>query len=164
MLNDELLDLIDQIVEDGYRYHKVDSVTLDEIQQVGYLAAYEAIAEYMDPASKEFKLYVQAAINRYKSQARTNFQGLDEYGRSLPNIDEDSPEKLCESKELQDMVARMICKLSINEQYIIRNLYYTAVPLTLEQIANTLDVSKERIHYIKERALSKLRGILVNGQ
>lgn len=163
MDDEDLIEYINDLAQDAHVYHKVPGISYNDLHQVAHLAACEALELDLIPEDKEFTLYIQASLNRYKSHIKGNYKILEGYARSIASVEEETPETLCENKELQELVSSLRCKLTLTEQYIIQSLFYATKPLTLEQIAEDLKITKERVHFLKKRAITKLRGLVVNG-
>lgn len=62
--------------------------------------------------------------------------------------------------ELKTIVKRALERLNDKERYIIENRVTSDDPLTLQDIADHFQISRERVRQIEERVLVKLRGAL----
>ena len=77
----------------------------------------------------------------------------------LENEDMPSPDTTLMSESLKEEVERALSKLSAREAEVIR-LYFgfeTDEPLTLEEIGEKFNLTRERVRQIKEKALRRLR-------
>lgn len=63
--------------------------------------------------------------------------------------------------QLKQQVSKALEGLSEKERYVIEKRVTSEAPLTLQEIADHFSISRERVRQIEERALAKLRQILV---
>jgi len=90
--------------------------------------------------------------------------GDDEDGGELIDLiadESDSPEVLCienqeRSKQL-DKLNLAMARLNEREQFIIQNRKLSEQPITLDEISNIYNISKERVRQIEVRALEKIQ-------
>jgi RNA polymerase sigma-32 factor len=66
-----------------------------------------------------------------------------------------------EEHQLKLQVIKALEGLSEKERYVIEKRVTSEAPLTLQEIADHFSISRERVRQIEERALAKLRQILV---
>jgi len=78
---------------------------------------------------------------------------------SLFETDEPPPETVAEEHEFVDTIDRCLEILDGRERVIIRRYYGFdgCLPMTLEQIGQTLGLTRERIRQLRDRGLAKLR-------
>jgi len=77
----------------------------------------------------------------------------------LENEDQPAPDTILMSESLKEEVERALSKLSEREAAVIR-LYFgfeTDEPLTLEEIGDKFNLTRERVRQIKEKAIRRLR-------
>lgn len=92
---------------------------------------------------------------------------LDEGGEWLEQIPDHRPNQEAQmlSAERQQWLRRLtqggLATLSPREQQIIAARYLTEPPQTLEKLAQTLAVSRERVRQVEKRALEKLHAFFV---
>ena len=80
----------------------------------------------------------------------------------LPNEEYNFVEnELIEKSSMQDDINRFLSHLTKKEQGIVKKLFGigTDSPMTLEDIANEYNMSRERIRQIKQNAIKKIRGM-----
>ena len=67
-------------------------------------------------------------------------------------------------KEKQDTIAHASANLNDRESMVIKNYYglYDTKQMSLAQIAEMIDLSKERVRQIKDTAITKLRKSLMD--
>ena len=77
----------------------------------------------------------------------------------LENPDEPSPDNILMSESLKEEVERALSKLAEREAEVIRLYFglYTDEPLTLEEIGEKFNLTRERVRQIKEKAIRRLR-------
>lgn len=61
-----------------------------------------------------------------------------------------------ESKNKKEIIAKAMSELNDREKYIIKNRMLVDEPLTLEEISDTYQISRERVRQIEKRAFEKL--------
>ena len=66
-----------------------------------------------------------------------------------------------EEHQLKQQVKKALEGLSEKERYVVEKRVTSEAPLTLQEIADHFSISRERVRQIEERALAKLRQILV---
>ncbi len=78
---------------------------------------------------------------------------------SLFETDEPPPEYEAEEHEFVDTIDACLDVLDVREREIIRRYYGFdgCLPMTLEQIGKTLNLTRERIRQLRDRGLAKLR-------
>jgi len=77
----------------------------------------------------------------------------------LPDLRQESPDGHVLDESVRAKIDELLCQLDERESYIIR-LYFGLEgeePLTLEQIGGLMNLTRERVRQLKERALGKLR-------
>ena len=99
----------------------------------------------------------------------------DEFGATwLDNLksENETPEELVvkqsQKTELCQLLARALQKLPAREQFIIENRYFAEVKQTFASIGRELNLSKDRVRQLENRALQTLKEItepgLIDGQ
>lgn len=68
---------------------------------------------------------------------------------------------LQQEHQLKQQVVKALEGLSEKERYVIEKRVTSDAPLTLQEIADHFSISRERVRQIEERALEKVRQILV---
>lgn len=82
----------------------------------------------------------------------------------LENPDEPSPDTILMDESLKEEVDRALSKLSAREAEIIKLYFGLNVdePLTLEEIGDKFNLTRERVRQIKEKAIRRLRNATRN--
>jgi RNA polymerase sigma-32 factor len=65
-----------------------------------------------------------------------------------------------QEQQLKQQIATAISRLNDKERFIVEKRIASDDPLTLQDIADYFQISRERVRQIEERALSKLRNML----
>lgn len=80
-------------------------------------------------------------------------------GDIIKDEDSETPDEIIEVQERMEIINKVLSSLRSREEYIIRMRFGIGVDkdYTLEEIAKTLDLTKERIRQIESQALKKLQ-------
>lgn len=128
-------------------------------QKYERVPTYEEIANVLDIAPREVKEAMRHA-GRYVSMDAPVSD--DEEGNMydvLLNKSEDAPDMVLINESLQKEIERAITTLTYREAYILRHYFGLdgRRPATLEEIGENLELSRERVRQIKERAIKRLK-------
>ena len=122
---------------------------------------YEHLAHDLD-VSKEDIIEMEQRMSSRDLSLDTPFDEDHEL-TPLDLIQEASPgqeEELIEKQEkqiLEDEVGKAMKRLNEKEVYVVKNRIMTDSPLTLQEIGDTLNLSRERVRQIEGEALKKLK-------
>lgn len=126
------------------------ALTPDNVKSI----ARELVVEEKDVIEMDQRLHPDASLN---------VEIGDEQGQERVNLLVDAREnieaKLANKEEIaykQFILKKCLAKLSEREQFIIKNRMLTDNPITLEEIGNRLNVSRERIRQIEKKAFETL--------
>tara|TARA_B100000315_G_scaffold260870_2_gene326635 strand:+ start:4831 stop:5679 length:849 start_codon:yes stop_codon:yes gene_type:complete len=120
----------------------------------------EELAQTMEVTEKELEQVVKFNVRNLSTD-----QPMDsEEKTSLIDIltSEDSrPEAVLMKDSLKGEIERLLMTIPEREAEIIRLYFGLDIdrPLTLEEIGNTLDLTRERVRQLKERAIQRLRHV-----
>ena len=142
----------------------------DDGFQEGVLGEYQAIKTYDENYNTKFMthlyFYVEAKIRKYIDKERYRVpqyiiesikKGEKErlYFSSLENLEikdeNDSNDKL----EKKVLIEELLTCCTIQEKKVIRYLFFDGY--TGEEVAKKLQISRQRVHIIKSKALEKIR-------
>nr|DAP13776.1 MAG TPA: DNA directed RNA polymerase subunit [Caudoviricetes sp.] len=142
----------------------------DDGFQEGVLGVYQAIKTYDENYNTKFMthlyFYVEAKIRKYIDKERYRVpqyiiesikKGEKErlYFSSLENLEikdeNDSNDKL----EKKVLIEELLTCCTIQEKKVIRYLFFDGY--TGEEVAKKLQISRQRVHIIKSKALEKIR-------
>lgn len=121
----------------------------------------EELSEYLDVTTEEVRQSLSNSGRHVSMDAPLNES--DESSSSmydvLPNNYMNSPEKDLVTDSLRKDIERSLSTLTMREGEVVR-LYYGLngrYPLTLEEIGEQFDLTRERVRQIKEKAIRRLK-------
>lgn len=126
----------------------------------------EELAARLGKTEKKVRMTQQAAMTTVSLSVEKGSSGAagraSSLGDSIADSAEEEPEHRFEKQHLQDDVRSILCgTLSEREQYVLRLRFNLngefQRPWTLQEIADTLDISRERVRQIEFKAVEKLR-------
>jgi RNA polymerase primary sigma factor len=141
--------------------HKIGKRATALLQELGREATHAEIAEGMEITEEEVAKTMaisQTHISLDAPMAPGEDNRLMDY---LPDNESASPDEETFDKALTDSVQEALAGLKERESKILR-LYFGldgSEPMTLEQIGAVLNITRERVRQIKEKALSRLRHV-----
>ena len=106
---------------------------------------------------------VEAATSRAQAPLSLDHFAADESEvrplDALIDSSEPAPDTALSRRELRDRLQGLVGRLEVRESLIVRRYFGLdgEEPQTLDQIGQTLGVTRERVRQLKERALSELR-------
>ena len=118
----------------------------------------QELADIMDMSKKETEQLVQFNVRSISVD-----QPIDEEKkttlRDLMTSDDNRPEAVMMKESLTDEIERVLATIPEREAEIIRCYFGINMvrPLTLEEIGDHLNLTRERIRQLKERAIHRLR-------
>ncbi len=124
--------------------------------------ANELVVDERDVVEMNRRLSGDSSLNTkaYSNDDET-LEKLDLIADKSQNI-ERSLEAKQESAFKKQILAKSLAKLNEREQYIIKNRMLTENPLTLDEIGETFNISRERVRQIEKRAFEKLSAEVKN--
>lgn len=122
-------------------------------QEFGRDATTAEVAEVTGFSTEEVRQTEQLAL-----AAETYVGDPDEVDRfaRVPDEATISPIEFAESGELAELVREALARLTPNQAFVVRRYYFEEA--TLEEIADQVGVSKERVRQIREAGEKRLRG------
>jgi len=122
----------------------------------------EEISKELEIAPKDVKQALKAQNRHISFDAPVNSDDdANNLYELLPNLSSKAPDKQLINESLKKEIERALKTLTPREADIIK-LYYginTVEPLTLEEIGDEFDLTRERVRQIKERAIRRLKHI-----
>lgn len=178
LAGDRLLRMHEGLIKFAVRRHVTDRSEIDDLMQVGRLAMLRAATQY-DPALGRLATYaigkIRAAARRHAMRSRCSFRlshelrdskefDLYEARLDAPILSVVGARNLTLHDYLATPVAdeigvdvmAMVDVLPKRERDVLSRLYGHE-PETLEQIATSRGVTKQAVHWLKGRALARLR-------
>jgi len=139
--------------------HKINKVTEQLNHELGRKPEIREIAEKLNLSEEEIRETIQIANSHLSLDSFDDGEGDNNLWECLPDNSVASPDEILYSKALRDDIQKALSTLDDRERKIII-LYYgleNGLPLTLEEIGQKMNLTRERIRQIKDKALSKLR-------
>lgn len=125
--------------------------------ELGHMPVSQEVADYLGVTKEEYEKMLSdtAGANLLSFEALLENYGSVSGAMAEKKSGEDSPEELCEEKELHECLAEGIKSLRPNERLVL-SLYYEK-ELTMKEIARVMDVSPPRVSQIHSHAIQRLR-------
>jgi RNA polymerase primary sigma factor len=138
--------------------HRILRVTRRLGQQLGRPARLEEIAQVLRMRPERLHETVQA-FQEPVALEHTVGGGDTEFGELLPDLQAVSPDEYVHRTERSHQLDRILETLTPREQTVIRLRFGIGQdqPRTLEQVGQSLSVTRERIRQIEAKALKKLK-------
>lgn len=141
--------------------NKINKIYSELEQQLERAPSYEELGDLLDLSANEVR-QLYANNSRHVSMDAPLLDG-DESSSTmyeiLPNTYVDDPEKGLEKDSLRKEIERSLSTLSEKEGEIVRMFYglNRKHPLSLEEIGEKFDLSRERVRQIKEKAIRRMK-------
>ncbi len=140
---------------------KLKKVQLEIRQKSGRSATVAELAERLEIPESKVRL-----LREIKSPIISLDQKVqgDEENSTLLSFLADPHEdlgKFLETLGNKELVEQCLCGLKPKEQKVLREYYLETPSLTLKEIAKTMNLTRERVRQIKNKALHKLRQVIV---
>jgi RNA polymerase primary sigma factor len=138
--------------------HRILRVTRRLGQQLGRPARLEEIAQALRMRPERLRETVQAFQEPVALEHPVG-DGTTEFGELLPDLQAVSPDAHVHRTEMTNQLDRILNTLTPREQTVIRLRFGIGYdqPCTLEQVGQSLSVTRERIRQIEAKALKKLK-------
>ncbi|HMO38917.1 MAG TPA: RNA polymerase sigma factor RpoD/SigA [Saprospiraceae bacterium] len=141
-------------------YNKVNEAVLNFVQEFEREPSSEELAELLDMTPKEVTNMLKGNGRHLSVDAPISGEDGDSTMLDLiSNEDDDSPDSDLMEQSLRDEVQQGLSILSPREIEVL-SAYYGLnghKPLTLEEIGELYNLTRERVRQIKERAIRRLR-------
>ena len=121
----------------------------------------EELGEFLEVSTEEVRQSLSSSGRHLSMDAplSENDESSSSMYDILPNTYMNSPEKELVTESLRKDIERSLSTLTIREGEVVR-LYYGlngVYPLTLEDIGEQFDLTRERVRQIKEKAIRRLK-------
>ncbi len=138
--------------------HRILRVTRRLGQQLGRPARLEEVAQVLRMRPERLHETVQAFQEPVALENPIG-DGNTEFGELLPDLQAVPPDAHVHQTEMADQLERILGILTPREQTVIRLRFGIGYdqPCTLEQVGQSLSVTRERIRQIEAKALKKLK-------
>lgn len=140
---------------------EIESAILHLEQKFGREATTEEIAEYLGMSVEEYMKYAEKVSNSGLISIETNVSNDEDNDTKLwqvISINDDTPDKYIEEKELKEILANAISKLEERERLIITLYYYEE--LSMKEIGEILGITESRVSQIHTKTMLKLRKLI----
>ncbi|MEY2497000.1 MAG: polymerase primary sigma factor [Verrucomicrobiota bacterium] len=146
----------------GDKILKMRRVALQMGEEMGREPTDEELGEEIGLAREKVTQLKTAAIRPASLDARISDEDLTEFGESVADEEAPTPFEVLRDKDLRGKVDDLLKELDDREKKIISQRFGFGGEerKTLQQIGDTLGVSRERIRQLENVALSKLRRAL----
>lgn len=139
--------------------HRIGKRASALLQELGREATHAEIAEGMEITEEEVAKTMSISQTHLSLDAPINPGEDNRLLDFLPDLNHLTPDEEVFSKALTQSIHEALGGLKEREAKILR-LYFgldAAEPMTLEEIGAALNITRERVRQIKEKALSRLR-------
>lgn len=140
-------------------YNKVNETYLAFIQQFERDPTHEELADLLDLTTKEVANMLRGSIRHVSVDAPITSDDSDSTMLDIMILNDDSPDQDLIDQSLKDEVQQGLSILSPREVEVL-SAYYGLngfKALTLEEIGELFNLTRERVRQIKERAIRRLR-------
>ena len=143
--------------------NKINKAYSELEQQLERPPSYEELGDYLDLSADDVR-QLYANNSRHVSMDAPLVEG-DESSSTmyeiLPNTYLDDPEKNLEKDSLRKEIERSLSTLTAKEGDIVRMFYglNRKYPLSLDEIGEQFNLSRERVRQIKEKAIRRMKHV-----
>lgn len=140
-------------------YNKVNETFLSFIQEFEREPTNEELAELLDMTPKEVANMLRGTVRHVSVDAPITSDDSDSTMLDVISLNDDSPDQFLMDQSLKDEVQQGLSILSPREVEVL-SAYYGLngfKALTLEEIGELFNLTRERVRQIKERAIRRLR-------
>ncbi len=119
----------------------------------------EDVAEKSGVTEDEVTDYLNNIVRTVSTEIRQGFESADTIGDLLTDLSDFSPEDIVMKKSVDAQLGGLLAELNERDRTVI-SCYFGLEgkdPMTLEEIGQTLDLTRERVRQIKEKCLEKLK-------
>ena len=146
-------------------YHnRINDAFLSFVQEFEREPSYEELAELLDIPAADVKVILQStgrhlSVDAPMSEEENALSFID----TLSDENAKSPDFNLIEQSLKDEIKFGLSFLTPKEEMILKAFFGLDLPkpMTLDEISDYYDTSKERVRQLKERALRKLRKIML---
>ncbi len=140
---------------------EIESAILELEQKLGREATTEEIANYLNMSVAEYMKYAEKVANSGLISIETSVGNDEDSDTKLWQIiavNDDTPDKYVEQKQLKKILADAIAKLDEREKLVITLYYYEE--LSMKEIGEVLGLTESRISQIHTKTMLKLRKLI----
>ena len=132
-------------------------------QKLGREATTKEVADYLGVSEEDYRKYAEKVANSVLVSIDASVNSDDEKGTKLwqiLSVNDDTPDKYVEEKELKEILSDIISKLNEKERLVITLYYYEELPM--KKIAEIMDLTESRISQIHTKTMMKLRKLIAD--
>lgn len=140
---------------------EIEYAILELEQKLGREATTEEIAQYLNMSVEEYMKFAEKVANSGLISIETNVGNDEDSDTKLWQIiaiNDDTPDKYVEQKQLKKILADAIAKLDERERLVITLYYYEE--LSMKEIGEVLGLTESRISQIHTKTMLKLRKLI----
>lgn len=139
--------------------HKVSRTTRQLLQELGREPTTEEIAERMETTPDKIREILKIAQDPVSLETPVGEEEDSHLGDFVEDTDSPTPSETASYSLLREQLQNVLETLSQREAEVIRLRYglYNGRPLTLEEVGQRFNITRERIRQIEAKALRKLR-------
>ena len=139
--------------------HKVSRTTRQLLQELGREPTTEEIAERMETTPDKIREILKIAQDPVSLETPVGEEEDSHLGDFVEDNESPTPSETASYSLLREQLQNVLETLSQREAEVIRLRYglYNGRPLTLEEVGQRFNITRERIRQIEAKALRKLR-------
>ncbi len=140
---------------------EIENAILEVESKLGREASAEEVAEYLGISVDEYMKYAQKICNSALVSIEKGVGNDDDNTTKLwqvISINDDTPDKYVEEKELKEILSDIISKLNEKERMVITLYYYEE--LSMKEIGEILGLTESRISQIHTKTMLKIRNMI----
>ena len=139
--------------------HKVSRTTRQLLQELGREPTIEEIAERMETTPEKIREIQKIAQDPVSLETPVGEEEDSHLGDFVEDNESQTPSEKASDSMLREQLQNVLETLSPREAEVIRLRYglYNGRPLTLEEVGQRFNITRERIRQIEAKALRKLR-------
>ena len=139
--------------------HKVSRTTRQLLQELGREPTIDEIAERMETTPEKIREIQKIAQDPVSLETPVGEEEDSHLGDFVEDNESQTPSEKASDSMLREQLQNVLETLSPREAEVIRLRYglYNGRPLTLEEVGQRFNITRERIRQIEAKALRKLR-------
>ena len=139
--------------------HKVSRTTRQLLQELGREPTTQEIADRLETTEEKIREILKIAQDPVSLETPVGEEEDSHLGDFVEDNDSPTPSEKASYSLLQEQLQAVLMTLSPREAEVIRLRYglYNGRPLTLEEVGQRFNITRERIRQIEAKALRKLR-------
>lgn len=138
---------------------KVRRASMELLQKMGREPSVQEIADYMKVPREEIEGIMNASQDILSLETPVGVEEDSDFGDFIADKTIEAPETAIEKNSLNEELMGALDSLNERERFVLLNRYgfIGGKPKTLEEIGRALNITRERVRQIEEKALKKMR-------